>query len=643
MKRLRFLIGFIAVFSLWAGVNYRILLVESDYRDLAQFQEDLYQFLEASAFKFDVLEPGEEITESSLIKGRDLNYSTVIILRRASELYPSEKEALKKASREGLSILSFIDVVEDSPFYKEIFGIKSLGPWETAGNIRVRPTGGFITQGIVNEKIKKSRIRHLKLEKTCEVYAASGANVPVISGCQYGKGINYLFNLDKDSPHWWWSEYDRSLKDPRLVLLRRAIIENSGLGFVYYDLSHTVILRVDDLLMHRHVWGEPIKQDWFPLVERRLSREELNDIGDIYEKHRAHVTFLVVPGFVDPGPEKGTLLINGKPPATRGCGMVFDARDVTFHVTAGWNAGDTYDYPPEYRGLLDLLDRGLIDIQEHGYTHINWRRDLWCADPNRGYEFMIWEREFADLVNHEPVPRQVQANILYEGFTKLKNWFGHEPIALIPPGHAHDETTLEVSHDFGVRLFSVGWLGIWKDWGYEKNRQIPSLFVNYLHWEPPESLKWHIAATPYLVYCHDWDLILRGEEWLDEFLTRWEEALDVRHFISLSQFAGYYFSRLSGSYNGKSFHIEVNMAGTGGPHDYPEDRFFSSHFLTVYIHPPRGLWRRYKYFPGMDKVLFDSPSVEKAYAKDGEIVVKFKPFGPSATARADIFVGNPRW
>ncbi|GEM_PF-2735492 len=643
MKWLRLLAALGLSVALWAGVRYRILLVESGYRDLAAFQEHLYEFLEASAFKFDVLEPGEELTENLLLKGEDLNYSTVIILRRSSELRYWEKEALKKSSEKGISLISFPDVVEESSFYMEVFGLKSVGPWETADNIRVKATGGFITREAEKEKIKESRIKNIKLNGHCMVYAASGAGIPVITGCKFGKATNYFFNLDKDSLHWWWSEYDRSLKDPRVLLLRRAIVENSGLGFVYYDLSHTVILRVDDLLMHRHIWGEPIKQDWFPLVERRLSRDELKELGDVYEKYGAHVTFLVVPGFVDPGPQKGTLLIHGRPPAARACGMVFDARDVVFQVSSGWNAGDTYNYPPEYRGLLDLIKRGIVDIQEHGYTHINWRRDLWCADSNRGYEFMKWEREFVDLVNNQPVPRQVQAEILYKGFAKLKQWFGHEPIALIPPGHAHDETTLEVAHEFGIKLFSVGWLGIWKEWGYEKNRQIPSLFINYLNWEPPESLRWHIAATPYLVYGHDWDLILGGKEWLDEFLARWKKDLKVKHFISLAQFAGYYFSELEGVYNGKNFSIRVNIKGTGGPHDIPEDRFFSNHELTLFIHPPRGLWKKYRVFPGMERVYSPSTSVKKVYIKDGEIVVRLKPFGSSSKARADVFVGNIRW
>ncbi len=636
MRLLKLLNLLVLALILSAGVHYKILVVKSDYPDLQDFQTHIIQFLDASAFKYDVVQPGEGFTYSSLVSGDALNYSTVILFARASELSEEEKNALKKASGKGISLVSFSDAVGESPFYRELFGITHEGAWEEAENIRIRSGLGFLTHGLEGEKLKPSLIREIKVHHSCRIIAASGASVPVVYGYPYNKGINYLFNLDKNSPAWWWSEYSTSLKDPRLSLLRRVIIENSGLGFVYYDLSYTVILRVDDFLQHRHVWEEPTMQDLYPIVERRFSRQELNEIGDVFEKHGAHVTFLVVPGFVDPGPSKGLLLINGKTPAVRGCGLVFDAKDVTFQVTTGWNAGDTYDYRPEYKGLLDLQKRGIIDIQEHGFTHLNWRRDLWCADPNRGYDFFKWEREFVDLVNHEPVPADVQENILYQGYIRIKNWFGHEPIALIPPGHAHDETTLELAHEFGIKLFSVSWLGIWKDWGYDKNLQIRSLFINYHYWSPPPTLRWHIAASPYLLYFHDWDLILGGKEWLDEVLTQWEKAYNIKHYISLGQFAGYYFSSLEATREGNRFSITVDLTGSGGPHDLPQDRFFSSHPLVLKIHLPGDLWRAQYYMRGFAEAYSSSPSVKRVYMRDGEIMVEFKPFGRAAKKKAEV-------
>ena len=622
-------------FHLWAGVQYRILVVKSDYPDLQDFQTHIIQFLDASTFKYDALEPGEEIEKSLLLSGDNLNYSTIILFRRGPEMYPSERETLEKAAQEGISLISFVDVIGESPFYRELFSIEEIGDWEEAGNIRIKSGLGFLTHEIEGEKLKPSLIRELRLKKTCRAIATSGTNIPVVAACPYSKAINYLFNLSKDSLSWWYSEWGKSDKDPRLVLLRRAIIENSGLGFVYYDLSHTVILRIDDFLQNRHTWEDPVYPE-YPLVTHRMDEEYLKEIGDIFQKHNAHVTFLVVPGFVDPGPEKGILLVNGHSPALRQCGTIYDVKDVVFKVTSGWNAGDTYNYPPEYRGIVELIHRGLVDVQEHGFTHINWKKDEWCASPTRATNPFPWEREFVDLVDHEPVPEYVQEDILYQGFIRLKNWFSHEPIALIPPGHAHDETTLEVAHRFGIKLFSVDWLGIWKDWGYDKNQQIKSLFINYIHWSPPPSLLWHIAASPHLVYFHDWDLILGGPDWLEEFLTQWEETLNVKHFISLSEFAGYYFSQIEASREGNRFTVTVDISNTGGPHDLPQDRFFSSHSLTLKIHLPDNLWRTHFYFRGFAEASSNSPSVKRVYLKDGEVVVELKPFGKASRKTAEI-------
>ncbi len=585
MVRRSFLLLLFSLF-LFSSVRYKVLIIEGKSSFIGEFQGHIEDALGAAGIKYEVLSSLKRLGAQTLLKGDELRFTSVLIFRRPGEFSPYELNLLKKASREGVSLLSFTDVMVGYPAFQAIFGIKQIGGKFYSETIKIRHAIKPITDDLLNVKLKNDYLRLVDIERSCKVYVSTLDNVPVFFSYRFGKGVNYTFNLSDNSLSWWYTYFRRTKEDARLLLLKRAILENSGYGFVYFDLSKTLILRVDDFLFHRYTWSEGSSEA--PVYNWRFSKEDFQHIGNILEKHNAHASFLVIIGFVDPGVSKGKLFINGKPPAVRGCGMVFDAPEVEFEATSGWNAGSYYDYKQEYEGLKDLQNKGDINIEFHGYTHINYRRDLWCSAPNRFTAGYIWEREFKDLYTGNPVPRNVQEQIIETAYSKLTKWFGKEPTSFIPPGHAFDKTTLQLAYDYGFPLFSAGNIYFRGEKGFRPNWYVSVYNTYFGSYGPPSTnLYWHLAVTPVQIYIHDWDIALNGFNWFDEFLTQWEETYNLKRIISLRELVGYYYSAVSAIKSKDSISFQIDIKGTGGRSDKPGDRFFSTHKMRVYLHLPK--------------------------------------------------------
>jgi peptidoglycan/xylan/chitin deacetylase (PgdA/CDA1 family) len=126
---------------------------------------------------------------------------------------------------------------------------------------------------------------------------------------------------------------------------------------------------------------------------------------------------------------------------------------LTVAVTAGWVERDgrivpfPIKFPAAARVLREGLDRGLLEIANHGYTHCVMERGLFrprLFSGNRPYH-----REFCDWL-----PEHVHLDHLRAAQDILGAWFGSAPQTLVPPGNVLSSKTVAAAASLGLRFIS---------------------------------------------------------------------------------------------------------------------------------------------------------------------------------------------
>ena len=126
---------------------------------------------------------------------------------------------------------------------------------------------------------------------------------------------------------------------------------------------------------------------------------------------------------------------------------------LTVAVTAGWVERDgrivpfPVKFPEQARALRDGLERGLLEIANHGYTHCVTEDGLFrprLFSGNRPYH-----REFYDWL-----PEEVHREHLRAAQGILGSWFGTAPETLVPPGNVLSSKTVAAAASVGLRFIS---------------------------------------------------------------------------------------------------------------------------------------------------------------------------------------------
>jgi hypothetical protein len=238
------------------------------------------------------------------------------------------------------------------------------------------------------------------------------------------------------------------------------------------DLRGTLVLRLDDpggaVKEHLRGWAHPpvAPDGWEALWQA------LEGFG------RASV--FCCPGYV------------------QGDGSVVDSRQVL---------------PEEWRCLGTGVERGLIDLECHGFTHLYPDPQVWAAAPDR-HEDMRWFREL--WPPHLPVEPSVAA----QG-ERLRLWqeaLGAAGTALVAPGEEWGLNTLAAARGAGFRLFN--------SWGLcFLDRDVPTWSTGigspYLDQAGPA---WFADCLPQVGYWHDRDMAVHGPGWIGEQLTAWRDC-----------------------------------------------------------------------------------------------------------------------
>jgi peptidoglycan/xylan/chitin deacetylase (PgdA/CDA1 family) len=126
---------------------------------------------------------------------------------------------------------------------------------------------------------------------------------------------------------------------------------------------------------------------------------------------------------------------------------------LTVAVTAGWVERDgrivpfPAKFPAEARALRDGVERGLLEIANHGYTHCVIDGGLFrprLCSGNRPYH-----REFYDWL-----PEETHREHLRAAQDILGSWFGAAPETLVPPGNVLSTKTVAAALSVGIRFVS---------------------------------------------------------------------------------------------------------------------------------------------------------------------------------------------
>jgi peptidoglycan/xylan/chitin deacetylase (PgdA/CDA1 family) len=180
---------------------------------------------------------------------------------------------------------------------------------------------------------------------------------------------------------------------------------------------------------------------------------------------------------------------------------------LTVAVTAGWVERDgrivpfPAKFPDQARALRDGLDRKLLEIANHGYTHCLMDDALFrprLFSGNRPYH-----REFYDWL-----PAEVHREHLHAAQDILGSWFGAPIETFVPPGNVMSAKTVAAAASVGIRFIS-------RAGGAPAGDAAGIVFVD----------------GPSVVAFHDRDLVVRGIGYLRRLLASHRDA----RFLTVSE------------------------------------------------------------------------------------------------------------
>ncbi len=322
------------------------------------------------------------------------------------------------------------------------------------------------------------------------------------------------------------------------ALLKQLLIYESLYPVAWFDLENTLILRMDDPGS-----GQAVHDNSF--CTTKLAEEEWSMIGQELSKRKARMSLAYVPAWVDDGnSSRGELEVAGQT-VSRSPGNIYPSPLVKYSKAIGNGSRQVFDYTAEFRAIQNLRNRGLVEVELHGYTHMHPDRDAWKEATDK-YENKMWFREFGkssvDFINS--LPKEEHPLLL--GIEAFRNNFHSLPSTLIFPGEAFTHSVLEIAMKTTLKLVSSYYLGIRIGHQLCWNQHVCSPYLDLA------DAHWFDQELPVVGYFHDFDVSKHGINWFAQQLDAWQQAganffIDFReltvilsHTISIREKNGQY-------------------------------------------------------------------------------------------------------
>ncbi len=426
--------------SSWSLKPYRVLLVVDRWADpgsqVVASDKDPFQpvaaLLKAWSVPFDIFRLDQQTFGAGYLFERSARarYGAVIWLADASSYANKNVAALAEAVAAGTSVVAVASRVQD-PALEQILGLKFKENYSATDPVAIGPAH-FITREIAERKTANWEFgARLWVEtRGAEVLLGQGRH-PVLTVHEPAPDTAAVwmaapsFAALRDSPYW------RSI-------FFRALVWSLGYAVVPdVDYAHRILLMCDD-------WGAADKSFlsyWrYQTVGEELMREK---VIPPLARRKAVVSANVVTGFVD-----------------RKTHRVISPWDQKF--TDGY--GVLQDYASTRRGLKAAAEAGVLEIQSHGWTHMQPDLDSppgpwWTADLEGEASASGWYEEFEDTRRGMDAPALSQLFILRRSLDYLREDFDARPLSVIVGGggwsKSYPNHSARVAAQAGFGLFDI--------------------------------------------------------------------------------------------------------------------------------------------------------------------------------------------
>ena len=566
---------------------YRVLVVVADWGDPASqviSDKDAFQpvtaLLKAWSVPFDILRLDQQNLGASYLFGRSgsVRYGTILWLANLSSYAGKNLPALTDAVQQGTSIIVAASRFAD-PALEQILGLHYKVDYRAPDPV-LRGSVHFITHELTDD-LKPGREQSLHIWVECRGAQAliSQGRHPVLTVYQPAPdtaavwiGAPDLRSL-RDSPYW-----RNVFQRPLLWALQYLVLPD-------VDYSRRVLTMIDD-------WGAADKSFlsyWrYQTVTEELMRGQ---VIPVLARHQAVVSANVVTGFVD---------------------------RKTHRVLSPWNQKFTDDYGVEQdygstqRGLKAAVEAGVLEIQSHGWTHMQPDLDSppgpwWNADLDGEASVGVWYEEFEDTRRGFEAPAIAQLFHLKRSLDYLRQDFGARPLSIIIGGggwsKSYQNHSARVAAQAGFGLFDINedYFYLDHDLTLDMKGISPASGHQYDRELHPETWPPH-PDGPFVLLFHDRDISLRHD-----FIGRMFDALPKDTMtLSMNHYIGILHTQVTSSREGIEF---------GFQYEEPYGAYFRNHSST---------WR----------LLLADPLLDKMRQSPAEnIIVDGRTVGPINTSR----------
>jgi len=542
---------------------YRVLLVVEHWSDpyglVVSSKTDKFQpvaaLLKAWSVPFDVLRLDQQHLDASYLFRRsgEIRYGAVIWLADPSSYGEQEWASLEEATRAGTGL-----IVIDSRFLDATLG-KLLGlkfkDFYTSTDIFQVTQEHYITRDIAAGKNAPSAQSHDYSDhlwvqpSSAEVLLAQGQH-PVLTVNQLGFGISALWLGSPNLAVLCDSAFWRNLFFRSLVW---------SLGYVVVpnvDYAHRIIFELDD-------WGTADKG--FLSYWRYLEPDEETIRQDLImplQQHHAVASAEVDTGYVDRQSKR---------------------------VVSPWvqKFTDLYglhqDYASTRQGLKEAADAGVLDIESHGWTHMEPNLQSppgpwWTADLAGEGSMVGWYAEFEDQRRGEEIPAVTQIYHMERSLAELRQDFGAQALELKPGNNSWSKSqfnnTAGLAARVGFGLFHGDKATYYLDHGLVLDMAdvVPDFNTAYDLLEVLNPERWPDHPDgPVILGFHDRDIALDHN-----FMERLFAALPTNYqTLGTNQYIGIIHTQINSSADGDGLQLT-----------FTQDSHYCAHFTS---HPSS--WR----------------------------------------------------
>ena len=421
---------------------YRVLLVVEQRSDpdsiLVSSEADVFQpvaaLLKAWSVPFDLLRLDQQHLDASYLFGRagEIRYGTVIWVADSSSYGGQDFAFLEQAVHAGTGLIVIDSRVLD-PVLAKLLGLKFKELYTSTDNLLLAKVH-YITRHITPDITARPVQGHdysnrIWVQPTTAEVLLGQAQHPVLTVNQ---------PESRTSAIWLGPPTLRVLCNSvfwRDIFFRSLIWSLGYLIVPHVDYSHRIIFELDD-------WGTADKGflSYWRYVEP--SEQTIHeDLMEPLKQHHAVATAEVNTGYIDRRSKR---------------------------VVSPWaqKFTDLYglqqDYASTHKGLKDAVDSGLLDIESHGWTHMEPDLDSppgpwWTADLAGEGSIVGWYGEFADQRRGGEIPAVTQIYHMQRALSELQQDFGTQALELKPGNNSWSRSqfnnTAAVAARSGFGLF----------------------------------------------------------------------------------------------------------------------------------------------------------------------------------------------